>query len=102
MRALWIILLAILPCAAMAQDSDKDFLTGFLEQNLSSAGRIVTISGFQGALSSRATMAEMTIADDTGVWLTLRDVTLDWSQSALLSGQIVIDELTPRISIIGK
>ena len=94
MRALWIIALAALPFAAAAQESDKDFLTRFLEDNLSSAGRIVTITGFQGALSSRATMTEMTIADDQGIWLTVRDVTLDWSQSALLSGQIVIDEFS--------
>ena len=94
MRALWIIALGVLPWSAMAQQSDKDFLTAFLEENLSSAGRIVTITGFQGALSSKATMAEMTIADDQGIWLTVRDVTLDWSQSALLSGQIVINEFS--------
>ena len=94
MRALWILALSVLPCAAVAQESDKDFLTRFLEENLSSAGRVVTITGFQGALSTRATMAEMTIADDLGIWLTVRDVTLDWSQSALLSGQIIIDEFS--------
>ena len=94
MRALWIIGLALLPCGAVAQDDGKDFLTAFLEQNLSSAGRTVTISGFEGALRTKATMAEMTIADDQGIWLTLRDVTLDWSQSALLSGQIVIDDFS--------
>ena len=94
MRALWIIGLTLLPFAGHAQESDKDFLTRFLEENLSSAGRTVTIIGFKGALSSTASMAEMTIADDQGIWLTVRDVTLDWSQSALLSGQIVIDEFS--------
>ena len=94
MRALWIIALVTLPWSAVAQESDKDFLTRFLEENLSSAGRIVTITGFQGALSSTATMAGMTIADDQGIWLTVRDVTLDWSQSSLLSGQIVINEFS--------
>ena len=94
MRALWIITLLFLPCSAAAQQSDKDFLTGFLEENLSSAGRIVTISGFSGALSTKATMTEMTIADDQGIWLTVRDVTLDWNRSSLLSGQIVINEFS--------
>ena len=94
MRALWIIGLCVLPVASWAQESDKDFLTRFLEENLSSAGRTVTISGFSGALSSTATMAQMTIADDQGIWLTVRDVKLDWSQSALLSGQVVIDEFS--------
>ena len=94
MRALWILMLMIWPLAAVAQQSDKDFLTGFLEENLSGAGRVVTITGFSGALSTRATMTEMTIADDLGIWLTAKDVVLDWSQSALVSGQIVIDEFS--------
>ena len=87
-------MLICLPVAAVAQESDKDFLTRFLETNLSSAGRVVTITGFAGALSSHATMAEMTIADDTGIWLTVKDATLDWQQSALLSGRIVINQFS--------
>lgn len=95
MKRFWGALLAcLLPVAGLAQQSDKDFLTNYLEQNLSGAGRAVVITGFAGALSSRATMAEMTIADDLGVWLTLKDVSLDWSQSALLSGEIVINALS--------
>lgn len=94
MRILWLLALLCLPFATHAQESDKDFLTRFLEENLSSAGRAVTITGFAGALSSRATMAEMTIADDTGIWLIVKDVSLDWSQSALLTGQIVINEFS--------
>ena len=77
-----------------AQQSDKDFLTTYLQDNLSGAGRVVTVTGFAGALSSQATMAEMTIADDQGIWLTIKDARLDWSRSALLSGQVVIDQLT--------
>ncbi len=94
MRALYAIALAVLPCSAWAQDSDKDFLTSYLEENLSGAGRVVTITGFSGALSTRATLERMTIADDLGVWLTVADVTLDWSQSALLSGQVIINEFS--------
>lgn len=77
-----------------AQESDKDFLTAYLEDNLSDVGRQVIITGFAGALSSRATVQEMTIADATGVWITLSGVTLDWSRSALLSGRVEISALT--------
>lgn len=94
MRIFWLLTLICLPFAAVAQETDKGFLTRFLEDNLSSAGRSVVITGFVGSLSGQATMAEMTIADDAGIWLTVKDVTLDWSQSALLSGQIVIKEFT--------
>ncbi len=52
------------------------------------------IEGFEGALSSRATIDELTIADDEGVWLTLRDAVLDWNRSALLRRRIEVSELS--------
>ena len=91
MRALALLLL-LMPVAAAAQD-DRSYLTAFLEDNLSGAGRVVVVTGFAGALSSQATVQELTIADDTGVWLTLRDVTLDWNRSALFSGAVSINTL---------
>lgn len=94
MRRLALIPLLILPCVAVAQTDDRSFLTAFLEDNLSGAGRKVTITGFEGALSSQASLTELTIADDKGVWITLRDVTLDWSRSALLSGRVEVSALT--------
>ncbi|MGV8985771.1 MAG: translocation/assembly module TamB domain-containing protein [Cypionkella sp.] len=85
----------LLPLNAFADAAaDKDFLTTWLQDNLSGAGRIVSIDGFQGALSAQASLQQLTIADDQGVWLTLKDVTLDWSRSALFSGSIVINELS--------
>ena len=86
--------LALLPLSGQAQTNDRDYLTAFLEDSLSGAGRKVVVTGFAGALSSRASLTELTIADDDGVWLTLRDVKLDWSRSSLLSGAVVVSELT--------
>lgn len=83
--------------AALAQDSgddDRGFVQRFLEDKLSDAGREVRIDGFAGALSSTVRMAELSIADDSGVWLTLRDVTLAWRRAALLSGRVEIDTLS--------
>jgi translocation and assembly module TamB len=76
---------ALLPAPALAQEDDRGYLTAFLEDNLSGAGRKVTVTGFAGALSSQATIEKLTIADDRGIWLTLDNVVLDWSRSALLS-----------------
>ncbi len=87
-------LLCALPLQAAAQEDDRSYLTAFLEDNLSGAGRQVTIIGFEGALSSQASIESMTIADDTGVWITLTGITLDWSRSALLSGELSVDQLT--------
>jgi translocation and assembly module TamB len=95
MRFWMALLLVLLPATAFADAAaDKDFITNWLEKNLSGAGRTITIDGFQGALSSQASLTTLTIADDKGVWLTLKDVTLDWSRAALLSGKIAVNELS--------
>lgn len=80
--------------AAMAQEDDKGFLTRTIQDALSGAGRTVSIDGFQGALSSTASFDRMTISDSEGVWLTLEDVTLDWTRSALLRGRLEVQSLT--------
>ncbi len=101
MRRLFLTLaLCLLPLAGVAQDDtaaterDRDFLTAFLEDNLSSLGRTVRIEGFRGALSSRATFDELTIADAEGVWITIREGAIGWNRSALLSGRVEISEMT--------
>ena len=86
--------LCLVPLSAFAQSDDRGYLTAFLEDNLSGAGRQVVITGFEGALSSQAKIAELTIADDLGVWLTLRNVVLDWNRAALLTGNVSVNELS--------
>lgn len=96
--------LATLPLATpvAAQEDDKGYLATLLEENLSGAGRKVTVDGFAGALSSRAVIRQLTIADDQGVWLTLNGVTLDWSRSALLLGEVSVNELTADEIIVAR
>lgn len=87
-----------LPAVALAQEADE---AGFLERQLQNIlggeGREVRISGLQGALSSEATIAEIEIADDDGVWLSVRDVALDWRRVALLRGRLEVEALTVGI-----
>jgi translocation and assembly module TamB len=87
---------APLPLLAQQATDDRGFLEGLLEDNLSGAGRNVDIQGFQGALSSTATIEALTIADENGIWLTLKGVTLNWSRSALLSGRLEVEELSAK------
>lgn len=94
--------LALLPMPALAQTDDRGYLTALLEDNLSGAGRQVVVTGFEGALSSQAKIAELTIADDAGVWLTLRDVVLDWNRTALFSGNVSVNELSAGEIIIAR
>jgi len=86
-----------LPLPVLAQDTqeeDRGFLQGLIEDSLSSTARTVRIEGFEGALSSRATVARLTISDSEGIWLEATDLALDWNRSALLRGRIEIEELS--------
>lgn len=96
MRRLLTLLLILLPVLAFGANNDdgQGYLTQLLEKNLSGAGRQVHITGFEGALSSKASLKTLTIADGQGVWLTLKGVTLDWSRAALLTGKVQVDQLT--------
>ncbi|MFA9230492.1 MAG: translocation/assembly module TamB domain-containing protein [Microgenomates group bacterium] len=105
MRALYplALTLAIFGSAAGAQQSDdRDYLTALLEDNLSGAGRQVTITGFRGALSSVASIDSLTIADDQGIWLSLEGVALDWSRAALLRGEISVNALTAKEIVLDR
>lgn len=107
MRAALLSLLLLFPAPALAQQAateraDRDRITAFLEDNLSSSGREVVLEGFKGALSSRATATRLTIADAEGVWLTLNDIVLDWNRSALFLGQVSINELSAEEIIVSR
>ncbi|KPQ05993.1 MAG: autotransporter translocation and assembly module inner membrane component TamB [Rhodobacteraceae bacterium HLUCCA12] len=83
-----------------AQD-DVGLLAGLLQSYLSDAGREVSIRGFQGALSSRATIRRLSIADDEGTWLILRDIVLDWNRAALFDRRVAVNELSAgRIELL--
>ncbi len=92
--AIFAMVLPFVDANAQSAEDDRGYLQAFLEDNLSDAGRQVRITGFAGALSSRATIDELTIADDKGVWITLRKLTLDWNRASLLRGDLDITELS--------
>ncbi|WP_394178698.1 translocation/assembly module TamB domain-containing protein [Yoonia maritima] len=95
----------LLPSAVVAQtqeEEDKGYLTELIEENLSGVSRDVNIIGFQGALSSNASIDVLTVADAEGVWLTLEDVVLVWSRSALLRGAIDIEELSAERIVVSR
>ena len=100
--AMGLMLLAIVATPVLSQEEDGDvgILAGMLQDVLSDAGREVRIRGFEGALSSRATVREISIADDQGIWLTLSDVVIDWNRSALFDRRVEVRELSAgRIDI---
>ena len=82
--------------AAVTQSSDRGRLQAFLEDSLSDAGRDVRIDGFRGALSGQSSFDSITIADDEGVWLTIKGGVLDWNRAQVLRGNLQITELSAR------
>ncbi|MEL7278850.1 MAG: translocation/assembly module TamB domain-containing protein [Pseudomonadota bacterium] len=86
----------MLTTAAPAQEGDDGatYLEGLIQDALSDTSRDVRVIGFRGALSSNATLEQLTIADEDGVWLSLEDASLVWSRAALLRGRLEVDELT--------
>ncbi|MEH6359958.1 MAG: translocation/assembly module TamB domain-containing protein [Amylibacter sp.] len=98
-RFLIFIFCILMPTFILAQEEAKDdrsFLTALIEDNLSGTGHDIKITGFKGALSSRATIEELTIADANGVWLTLRGAVLDWNRAALLRGRLEVNALSAQ------
>lgn len=96
-RLLISLMLILLPLGLWAQVGDDDgpgVLARFLQNVLSEDARQVNIRGFQGALSTRATIRELTIADEQGEWVIVRRAVIDWDRSALLSGRLIIQELS--------
>ena len=89
--------LGTLPVLAQDATDEEDgggFLENMIESRLSSDGFQVRVRGFEGALSSRATVAQIQISDEDGPWLTVNDAVLDWNRSALLRGRLQVEELT--------
>lgn len=106
MKPLLIFIFCILmPTFILAQEEaqdDRGFLTALIEDNLSGTGHDIKITGFKGALSSRATIEELTIADTNGVWLTLRGAVLDWNRAALLRGRLEINTLSAQEILLSR
>jgi len=89
-------LLAAVAVAALAQDAgdggdDNGFILNFLQERISAPGRQIRLHDVSGALSSRARVGSITIADDRGVWLRLNGVEIDWTRRSLLLGRVNVN-----------
>ena len=102
-RALIISILLCLASVAHAQDDDRSRLVRFVEDALSDgSARQVRIEGFQGALSSTATLDLLTVADADGIWLTIEAAELTWTRSALLRGALEVDRLVAARVVLDR
>lgn len=87
----------------MAQDEEPGgLLVDFLQDTLSGDSRYIKVTGLDGALSSQATIKQITVADDEGVWLTINDAVLDWNRLALLKGRFSVNALSAKEIIVAR
>ena len=92
------------PIISFAQDGDDDpgYLAGLLQDALSGAGREVRIRGFQGALSSEATIESLVITDDQGEWFRAENIVLDWRRAALLRGVVDVTSFSAETVVVSR
>ncbi|WP_377193420.1 translocation/assembly module TamB domain-containing protein [Ruegeria meonggei] len=90
-----VLVLSAPPVAAQG-DSGGSMIERFLQDTLSGDDQNVSVKGLQGALSARATIEEITVSDDEGVWLTIKDAELDWNRLALIRGRFSVNTLTAQ------
>lgn len=91
--ALAVVAMAGLSRAQESSDAEKSAFLTYVEEQLSTPERQIRFNGLSGALSSSVKVEEITVADETGVWLRITDAALEWSRAALLSGRLEIDRL---------
>ncbi|MBE7732541.1 translocation/assembly module TamB domain-containing protein [Devosia faecipullorum] len=88
---------AAVPMALVAQDMNneeqKDWLTSFVEGQLSTPERQIRLSNIEGILGSDVAIREITISDAEGVWLRVNNSSLNWNQAALFTGRLDVRTL---------
>lgn len=79
---------------SMSPNDEKDWLTSFVQDRLSTPERQISLSNIEGALGSDVSIREITISDAEGVWLRVNNARLSWNQSALFLGRLEVKSLT--------
>jgi translocation and assembly module TamB len=88
---------AAVPVALVAQDMNneeqKDWLTSFVQDRLSTPERQIRLSNIEGILGSDVSIDQITISDAEGVWLRVNNASLNWNQAALFGGRLEVNSL---------
>ncbi|OXT00686.1 hypothetical protein B7H23_11375 [Notoacmeibacter marinus] len=86
---------------ASAEDEKGAFLS-YVEDKLSTPNRRISISNINGVLSSKASIDQITISDEKGVWLTVTNAAIDWNRSALLRARLEIESLSAESIVMTR
>ncbi|MCR6671682.1 MAG: translocation/assembly module TamB domain-containing protein [Devosia ginsengisoli] len=77
----------------MDNEEQKDWLTSFVQDRLSTPERQIRLSNIDGALGSDVSIREITISDAEGIWLRVNNARLNWNQAALFTGRLEVRSL---------
>lgn len=77
----------------MGNEEQKDWLTSFVQDRLSTPERQIRLSNIDGVLGSDVSVREITISDAEGVWLRVNNARLNWNQAALFTGRLEVRSL---------
>ncbi|MEM9599516.1 MAG: translocation/assembly module TamB domain-containing protein [Pseudomonadota bacterium] len=84
--------LALLLCLWIGSDRGRAYVESRVEA-MTFSGQSVELDGLDGALLDVFTINELRLSGRDGVWLIARDVTIDWSPRAILSGTLDVNSL---------
>ncbi|MAK62251.1 MAG: hypothetical protein CMK09_14875 [Ponticaulis sp.] len=88
-----VLLLAVLVLRwALASEFGRNMVESQLESRVFS-GQSVSLDGFDGDLFDRISIEELIVSDEDGIWLTARQLELDWSPLSLLGRKLDVDLL---------
>lgn len=89
--------LMILPYAAAAQTSLFDIrseIVQFLLRQISTPGSFeITVGAVEANESGATLLSDLEVSDDTGVWITVKEASVEWSPQQLLTGTVQINTL---------
>lgn len=85
--------IGVLVFGTLGRAEDKGILADLISKLLSSPGMQVSVGSVEGALTSDATIHDITIADKNGVWFKLDRARLIWTRSALFSRRLEVNTL---------
>ena len=93
LAALWTGVAALRSSDASADEAETSVLGDLISRILSTPGSRVQVGAVDGALSSDATIRNVTISDKDGAWLKLDKARLVWTRTALFTGKLSVDTL---------
>jgi translocation and assembly module TamB len=80
--------------ASLNEDEQRSGLVAFVENQISTPDRQIRLANIEGALSSDASIGQITISDTEGIWLIVENAAISWNQGALIFGRLEIRSLS--------